>query len=602
MSYFPTNPLDFIAATWADQNGVEWVYNEVKERWARYASAAPAGTGTGDVTGPASSTVDHLAVFADASGNVIKDGGAPLAIGTSGTTACAGNDARLSDDRDPTAHAHVIADITDIGDASVSEAQRSYLLDFGATVEQVAMGLGIGDVAEFVFGANAAAAFRQALGTGAPGPTNFLRGDGSWQVLTSGFSGTANRITVGGTADSNLESTISTSGTNATVNVVSLAVPSAVGSANVNLLLTPKGTGAIIAGPMPDGMATGGNARGAQAVDLQMSRSANTRVASGAGATIGGGNSNTASGSETVLAGGTNNTASGQTSVISGGRLNTASGLYSAVIGGDQNTASGDASLAHGRTNTASGSGSIAMGREAVADREFMRAYANGKEGNNGDNQQVDFMLRKKTTDATPTAMGVYVGNLFIPVGKIISGTLNVHGVKSDGSAVAHYLRQISVRNIVRTVASVDTTADTVTFATAHNLTDDQPIRITSTSTMIAGMTEGAVYYAKVIDATAISVHTATPVGAGNLVNLTSAGAGTRYLNYSALNYAPVAIGTDNAAGTSIAVTVTPAASVVDPTAGALTADYLAVTVTGIAAETWRWTGHIEAVETAYGT
>ena len=53
---------------------------------------------------------------------------------------------------------------------------------------------------------------------------------------------------------------------------------------NSALVLTPKGTGAFIVGPKPDGTSTGGNARGANAIDIQTTRSANTRVASGLGA------------------------------------------------------------------------------------------------------------------------------------------------------------------------------------------------------------------------------------------------------------------------------------------------------------------------------
>jgi hypothetical protein len=52
---------------------------------------------------------------------------------------------------------------------------------------------------------------------------------------------------------------------------------------NSALVLTPKGTGAFILGPKPDGTTTGGNARGARAVDLQLDRNAAAaQVASGA--------------------------------------------------------------------------------------------------------------------------------------------------------------------------------------------------------------------------------------------------------------------------------------------------------------------------------
>jgi hypothetical protein len=58
--------------------------------------------------------------------------------------------------------------------------------------------------------------------------------------------------------------------------------------------------------------------------------------------------------------------------------------------------------------------------------------------------------------------------------------------------------------------------------------------------------------------------------------------------------YAPVTIGTDNAAGTTLAI------SVVDQ-AGAAT-DYISIQPTGIASETWRWVASVDAVEVAYGT
>lgn len=53
------------------------------------------------------------------------------------------------------------------------------------------------------------------------------------------------------------------------------------GQTHSALVLAPKGTGAFIAGPKPDGTATGGNARGANAVDLTMARTAAANVASG---------------------------------------------------------------------------------------------------------------------------------------------------------------------------------------------------------------------------------------------------------------------------------------------------------------------------------
>lgn len=48
MSYFPTNPLAYIAATWTDPNGQAWAYDEVKTRWFRHAT--PAGSGVPDIS------------------------------------------------------------------------------------------------------------------------------------------------------------------------------------------------------------------------------------------------------------------------------------------------------------------------------------------------------------------------------------------------------------------------------------------------------------------------------------------------------------------------------------------------------------------------
>lgn len=164
---------------------------------------------------------------------------------------------------------------------------------------------------------------------------------------------------------------------------------------NSSIVLKPNGTGAIIAS-VPDGTATGGNARGQYAVDLQQNRTANTEVASGdycvvAGgrrnkatgldAFVGGGRGNTATSSDvgSVVAGGQSNTAnafngatvsgggsnnaSSNYSTISGGQSNTAStNTHATVVGGQSNTSSGQFSISGGTSNTASGYGSMAIG------------------------------------------------------------------------------------------------------------------------------------------------------------------------------------------------------------------------------------------------
>ena len=107
----------------------------------------------------------------------------------------------------------------------------------------------------------------------------------------------------------------------------------------------------------------GGNARGVGAVDLSISRSAVTQVASAQAATIGGGADNTASSLNATVSGGTGNTASGQATTVGGGSGNTASGNRSTVGGGIGNTASGtNTSIPGGRGLTLAGAADGSFG------------------------------------------------------------------------------------------------------------------------------------------------------------------------------------------------------------------------------------------------
>jgi hypothetical protein len=95
---------------------------------------------------------------------------------------------------------------------------------------------------------------------------------------------------------------------------------------NANLVIAPNGTGALVAS-IPDGTATGGNARGAYAVDLQMFRDTAGKVASGSHSFIGSGGFNVASGSYSSIGGGFNNNNSGNNAAIGGGSFNSLTGM-----------------------------------------------------------------------------------------------------------------------------------------------------------------------------------------------------------------------------------------------------------------------------------
>jgi len=144
---------------------------------------------------------------------------------------------------------------------------------------------------------------------------------------------------------------------NATIPVVSFTATN--GATNVDAAIIPKGGGAILAS-IPDNLISGGNKRGQYAVDLQMSRSTQSEVASGLYSTIIGGQYNTASG-EASVAGGYFNVSSGGRGSIALGRDNNATAWYTMAIGFN-NTASGVASHAIGANNEASGTYAFAAG------------------------------------------------------------------------------------------------------------------------------------------------------------------------------------------------------------------------------------------------
>jgi hypothetical protein len=259
------------------------------------------------------------------------------------------------------------------------------------------------------------------------------------------------------------------------------------GTTNVSVSIKPKGSGAFCVSA-PDGTATGGNVRGANAVDLQRNRFAAADVASGSESFVGSGIGNRATGTYSAVPGGSSNNVSGQ----SGCALN------------EQNVVSGRAALAVNGANTASANSSQAAGTYALADRVGMDAFAGGRFAATGDGQIVRFCLGGKTTSATPVTLrmtsiasgdgsGDYTSGsavrLTIPSGKVLSAMCRICGIKSDGSAVANYVRRVVIKNVGGTtsmVGSVETigtdiedNASTDVTITADNTNDALDISVT---------------------------------------------------------------------------------------------------------------------------
>jgi len=180
---------------------------------------------------------------------------------------------------------------------------------------------------------------------------------------------------------------LATTGTNSTVNHATYKVPTSTGSTNVSIGIQPKGTGAFILGPPPDGTATGGNARGTNAVDLQITRANATGVASGA---------------RSFLAG-YNNTASGAgCSVL--GEAHLVSSSYGFAVG-YSHTVSGLAAAAINNANSATAASGFASGKNSLANRLAMQATANGTFSATGDAQAGKCIMRRATSDATQTEL-----------------------------------------------------------------------------------------------------------------------------------------------------------------------------------------------------
>jgi hypothetical protein len=207
--------------------------------------------------------------------------------------------------------------------------------------------------------------------------------------------------------------------------------------ANISAVMQPKGSGAVLA-QFPDGTVASGNARGANAVDWQTLRSAATQVASGAGATIGGGQNSTAGGGAATVAGGISNNASGANGAIGGGANNTASATSATVAGGQSNLASSVRSWIPGgqqaTTRGIAGRGAWSAGMVAFV----------------GDAQCGEHHMSRQTTDATATRLTADNGTpstanqIILPNFAAYSGTLTVVAKATGGTAAATWRMQVS--------------------------------------------------------------------------------------------------------------------------------------------------------------
>ena len=327
--------------------------------------------------------------------------------------------------------------------------------------------------------------------------------------ITVGLSGTGSvdnaALRADGTGGATLQTSAfviadnATASPNNTVNHASIQATG--GTTNVSASIVPKGTGAFCL-RVPDGTTTGGNARGANAIDLQTLIDAATQVASGLYSVVAGA-ANTASGDYSIatgrrsIASGLGAAAIGDFATASGAAAfatsnTTASGVNSFAHGGNSNTASNTNAIAFGYGCTASAAFSQAFGLQSTADRYNQYSHGGGVVGSSGCGF-TRFVLGNKTTNATPTTMWangtIASARLTIPSGKVLSAMCRICGIKSDGSAVANYVRRVVIKNVGGTtslVGSVETigtdiedNAATDVAVTADDANDALQINVT---------------------------------------------------------------------------------------------------------------------------
>jgi hypothetical protein len=202
----------------------------------------------------------------------------------------------------------------------------------------------------------------------------------------------------------------------------------AAGGTNTPLVLQPLGTGALQA-QKTDSSATGGNARGANAVDWQTARANANQVASGQLSFVGGGTNNRSTAYASTATGGYQNLASNTGSVISGGSTNTASGNYSSIIGGVLNVAAGYYNvIGGGYTNSATSGSSVTT--------------------------------QSGTMNGT-TAVTLSGSNASIKVGQYITGT---------SIAAETYVAAISGTSLTLSQAASGSSTSTLSFYTPHGV------------------------------------------------------------------------------------------------------------------------------------
>ena len=232
------------------------------------------------------------------------------------------------------------------------------------------------------------------------------------------------------------------------------------GAANVNLVLSPKGTGAFIVGPPPDGTTVGGNARGANAIDIQTLRGSATQVVTGTQGIAIGFNltvTSTGNGGSVAIGSGCSVTDS-LGGGIAIGRLCSSSG-YRAIAMGSGASATADGVAIGTGTNAAHGSAVCFTGANSVfAGHILWRSSYTGEPGVTNNRTEAGGLPlgtpMVRTTNATATTLYSVLNTAWFAstqryrhLGAVIVFSYTVICIRSDG-AVNKWNRNVLVKDL----------------------------------------------------------------------------------------------------------------------------------------------------------
>lgn len=181
-------------------------------------------------------------------------------------------------------------------------------------------------------------------------------------------------------------------------------------------------------------------------------------TASGGDSYVVTGINNTVTGDYSLIGGGTDNQTSSDISFIGAGESNTASGYSSFIGAGGNNSATANyASVLNGVSSTATSPYAIASGNNARALLTGQRSHSSGSFTRQGDAQYVDFVVRNKTTDATPTELFLdgTSERISFGAGNAFFLTVEVCAFSETGADAAHYIRKVAISNISGTTALI---------------------------------------------------------------------------------------------------------------------------------------------------